>query len=65
MSVENQKLLDQANQAKASFKYGVITKNEAEIRIYPFMKKFNEVSIREAKKAGVKARLFNMTSFLR
>ena len=65
MTRENQNLLDQDNKAKASFMYGYISRCEAEALIQPFKDKFNEVSIREAKKAGVKARLFNMSSFLR
>jgi len=61
----SKKLLDDACRAKNDYKFGRITKDEARLRIKPFEERFNEVSKREAKKAGVTPRLLNITSFLR
>jgi hypothetical protein len=65
MKSENAKLLAQAQIAKHQYQFGRITKAQALEQVKPFQELFNKVSIREAKKAGVRARLFNVHSFLR
>ncbi len=58
-------LLHQANIAKAKYATSQCTREEARKEIKPFEEAFNEISTRNAKKYGVKPRLFNFSSFVR
>ena len=65
MNSLNHKLYSQAQDARIKYGLGLITREKALELIKPYEQKFNEVSIREAKKAKMKPRLFSAISFLR
>ena len=59
------KSYEEAMKAKILYNLGKITRNEAKEMIEPYAKDFNEKAKELAKKYNVKAKSFNLSSFLR
>ena len=55
----------QAEQARAEYRRGMITREEAKKRIYPFKVAFEAKSKELAKKYGLRAQKFSLTAYLR
>ncbi|MBR4476828.1 MAG: hypothetical protein IKO87_04760 [Kiritimatiellae bacterium] len=55
----------QAEQARAEYRRGMITREEAKKRIDPFKVAFEAKSKELAKKYGIRAQKFSLTAYLR
>ena len=61
----NEELRMEAEQARAEYRRGLITREEAKKRIDPFKVAFEAKSKELAKKYGLRAQKFSLTAYLR
>lgn len=54
-----------AFEARDSYRRGLITREEARAEIQPFIKGFNEISVKKAREFGVRPKKINFNSFIR
>lgn len=65
MTEKNVYLKQQAEEARALYRSGAISREEAIERIKPYQKAFNDLSAEKAKKFGVKPMKFSIMAYLR
>lgn len=65
MTTETKELKMQADEYKALYKMGKITRNEAAEYIMPYINAFNEKSKEIAKKYNMKPKTINFAGYLR
>ncbi len=65
MTKENEELYVLAQRVKFNYQRKLITREQAEQALQPYVEAFNNKARELAKKYGVRAKLFNFTSFMR
>lgn len=65
MTNENEKLYLEAQRVKFNYQRKLITREQAEKALQPYVEAFNTKARELAKKYGVRPKLFNFSAFMR